>query len=150
MEEEAINKAITTALVMAAELGVEDLKKQMEELGMNHTGNTANSLRVNEVSPTKVQIVGEQTFLTLVFGRKPGKRPPVDELKDWVESKGMDEGAEWGVAINIGKFGSQIFQGKSKGIDIDRTKQIMIDFFKVEAKAAIGSEVKDLLISLYR
>lgn len=150
MEEEVIQKAVTEALQKAADLGIDDIKDQMRELNMNVSGKTATSLHTNLVSPTEIQIIAEQSILTLIFGRKPGKMPPPSELVDWVEFRGLPSGSEWGVAINIGKFGTQIFQGVREGIDIERTKQIMIDFFKTEVQTILGREIKDLLINLYR
>lgn len=38
-------------------------------------------------------------------GRKPGKMPPVDNIKKWCKLKGIPEGAAWAIAKNIGKFG---------------------------------------------
>ena len=39
------------------------------------------------------------------FGRSPGKMPPVEPLKGWARRHGLPEGAAWGIALNIKKYG---------------------------------------------
>ena len=146
--------ALTVLLEKAAQAGIDDIKAQMSELGMDTSGKTASSLRSSISGATKIEIIAEQSILTLIFGRAPGKMPPVDDpdssIREWVIAKGLPEGSEWGVAINIGKFGSQIFQGKRKGIDIARTTKVMIDFFIPKIIEVTKEETSKLIVDLYR
>lgn len=146
----SVESSITSALVLTAELGIEDIKAQMVELDMNVSLKTTNSLKTNLVSPSKIEIIAEQSILTLVFGRKPGKMPLVDEIEKWAKARGLPDGIEWGIAINISKFGTAIFQGKRKGIDIDRVNKKMTDFFKVKVQELVAKELTTIVINLYR
>jgi hypothetical protein len=52
-------------------------------------------------------------FVFALQGREGGKPPPVSDIKQWIIDKGLstgndkqDESFAWGVATNIGKFGT--------------------------------------------
>lgn len=142
--------AITDLLEKTAQAGIDDIKAQMAELNMNTSGKTANSLKSSITGDTKIEILAEQSILTLVFGRGPGKQPPIDEIRGWVIAKGLPKGVEWHIAKNIGLFGTEIFQGKRKGIDIDRTTKVMIDFFIPQIIEITKEETRNLIVDLYR
>lgn len=142
--------AITILLEQAAQAGIDDIKSQMSELGMDTTGKTSSSLRSSIVGTTKIEIIAEESILTLVFGRAPGKQPPIEPIREWVIAKGLPLGLEWHIAKNIGLFGTEIFQGKRKGIDIDRTTKVMIDFFIPKIIEITKEETSKLIVDLYR
>lgn len=50
----------------------------------------------------------------LVFGRKPGTMPPVDEIQRWIDKKGLDLNA-YAVAKSIQKKGTTIYMKYSPG-----------------------------------
>ena len=41
----------------------------------------------------------------LLFGRKPGRMPPLEPIKSWMEEKGL-EGSAWAIRAHIAKFGT--------------------------------------------
>ena len=41
----------------------------------------------------------------MLFGRGPGKMPPLEPIKSWMEAKGL-EGSVWAIRAHIAKFGT--------------------------------------------
>ena len=41
----------------------------------------------------------------MLFGRGPGKMPPLEPIKSWMEEKGL-EGSAWAIRAHIAKFGT--------------------------------------------
>ena len=86
-------------------------------------------------------------------GRKPGKMPPVDDIKEWCRWKGIPEERAWGIAKNIAKYGTIKREGY-KGINFTDTikedakviKDIMGDkFSSIFTKQLLKTENLDLL-----
>lgn len=69
-----------------------DLIKRHIELGMKSSGKWIASLE-NEVvqsgSVYKAEITGLQYTEQLVWGRKPGKFPPIKAIEEWIIAKGI-------------------------------------------------------------
>ena len=41
----------------------------------------------------------------MLYGRKPGKMPPLEPIKSWMEAKGLT-GSSWAIRAHIAKFGT--------------------------------------------
>lgn len=41
----------------------------------------------------------------MLYGRGPGKMPPLEPIKSWMEEKGL-EGSSWAIRAHIAKFGT--------------------------------------------
>ena len=41
----------------------------------------------------------------MLYGRKPGRMPPLTPIKSWMEEKGL-EGSAWAIRAHIAKFGT--------------------------------------------
>ena len=41
----------------------------------------------------------------MLYGRGPGKMPPLEPIKSWMEEKGL-EGSAWAIRTHIAKFGT--------------------------------------------
>lgn len=67
---------------------VVELKQKHIELGMKASGQWLDSLEV-EASETNARIYGEDYTEYLVNGREPGKFPPIDAIKQWIDDKGI-------------------------------------------------------------
>ena len=65
----------------------------------------------------------------LIFGRRPGKQPPYDAIRDWIDEKGIvpEEGnteedkdsLAWAIVISMAKKGNTIFRtfaGENSGL----------------------------------
>ncbi len=104
----------------------------------NATGETSASLEVqvqdknnNLFTGVSGKILADKHFFVLETGRRPGKMPPIESIKKWVEAKGFSfpivtsagnkiktaEGLSWAIAIKISKEGSKLFrQGGHSGV----------------------------------
>lgn len=43
----------------------------------------------------------------VITGRGPGKMPPIEPIREWVQKKGIESGVEWAIAKNISKYGTK-------------------------------------------
>lgn len=90
------------------------LLPKFNELGMNATGEwKENVYPLSE--PNKGIISGRKYTEQLVYGRRPGKMPPIEPLIKWVISKfgyeyNRAEQMAWGIAKKIAKDGTDWYQ----------------------------------------
>lgn len=101
---------------------------EQERLGLTASGKTADSLTITSTESSG-QLTGDPAFHFQKdgVGRKPGTLPNVKSIQQWIEIKGLLLSA-WGVAVNLKKFGSAIYQGKRRGL----TMQVYMEEYKAE------------------
>ena len=97
----------------------ESIKTEITSKGMNTTGSAVNSLSIKGN-----KLYGNSYIYQLVHGRKPGKFPPVQALRDWVRAKlKVDEKKVNSVAYLVGRkiarHGTDIFLKKRDGVDLE-------------------------------
>ena len=100
---------------------------EMDQKGLIDTGGAVNSL---EVQGNK--LLGNEYIYQLDSGRPPGKFPPVDNMRDYVRRKlRIDEKRVNSVAFLVGRkianYGTEIYQDKSKGIELDKLIEKMTE-----------------------
>ena len=142
---------------------IKEIKAQQKKLGLTSSGKSAKSLRV-VLKPDAMQIRGASYFFQQIKGRKPGKFPPLQEIAKWVAQKPvMLKGGitQKQVAFLIARKiaggpyppgykgsktgGTQIYQGKREGLDIQKIFQnIKEDLLKEIAL----SESQDILVEI--
>ena len=89
-------------------------------LGLNASGEWVQNLNTR-VEGDQGIINGRKYTEQLVWGRKPGKRPPISALEKWVQVKlGLSEkqalGAAFAIANKIAQEGTEIY--KNNGTDL--------------------------------
>lgn len=97
---------------------INDVRINLGRTGTNATNKTSQSLRVQinqEGSKIKMQLYGRPFFMTVQTGRKPtpGKKPSremVDNIREWMNARGMDESQAWAVATNINNKGTKLWR----------------------------------------
>jgi len=97
---------------------IEQVKINLQTAGTKATGKTAESLRFEVTengSKLVVEIFGREFFGTVETGRKPtpDKKPSramIENIKEWTKAKGIPESAAWGIATNINKYGTKLWQ----------------------------------------
>ena len=68
-------------------------------------GKTAHfTLDTSAKNPTAILHTPAYTNFML-FGRGPGRMPPLEPIKSWMEEKGL-EGSAWAIRAHIAKFGT--------------------------------------------
>jgi len=92
----------------AAEI-IAEVTVRMGATGANATGKTVRSLEDN-VTDDRMQILGSKSFLFVEVGRKPGKKPPFEPIKEWVKARNLGgtnpDGVAWAVVNAIAKRGT--------------------------------------------
>lgn len=83
----------------------------------------------------------------LIIGRKPGKLPPIDVIKQWIQDKGLSLNP-WAVAAMMKKKGSTIFQrynpGES-GLFQETIDKNLVEMQKEITVLYLGTATSDLL-----
>lgn len=99
----------------------QELIKRHDELGMRASGKWAESLEVEiQSSPPKIsaKITGLNYTEQLQFGRRPGRRPPIEAIKQWILDKPITfieaeislTSLAFAIATNIAKRGTRYYQ----------------------------------------
>lgn len=137
-------------LASAGQHFVDEIKAQFVEFGLNATGQASDSLTFS-VEGTRLEVQGKLRIVVLVTGRRGGKAPPSEKIKEWVRIKlGIkDEKQVKSVAFlitrKIAEKGTDIFTGKAKGLQFEFViNTINSDVFKKiseEANISIGQTI---------
>lgn len=130
---------------------VEAIRQEQSDKRMRASGNSADSLRV-VTTPDGGDIVGSSYFYFQQHGRGPGKFPPIQNIQDWIEARGITpEGITtrslaYLIARKIATEGSRIHRGEADGMDFtkivdDGSKKAteeLTDFIKGQIIDAFG------------
>jgi hypothetical protein len=105
----------------------EDIADTIKTKGISDTGSAIDSLEVKGNT-----LLGNDYIFALDKGRKPGKFPPVKNIRDWVRRKlGVKEREVNGVAYVIGRKisedGTRIYNDPKEGIELDKKVESMLE-----------------------
>ena len=123
--------------------------------GIRSSGKSAESLRI-ETKPMSGTVYGAKYFIQQTVGRKPGKFPPLDDIISWIrakkikpEGKTTERQLAFLFARKIAQKGTDIYQGKRQGINIDeQVKKLNEEFLKNitgQLKTQFGKTLKESL-----
>lgn len=109
-----VNEAVTEEMQTI----VDNIKQNIVSAGKQVTGTMADSLKlsVNQTGQIfNIDLNAAKYFPVLETGRKPtpDKKPSremIENIGDWAEAKGMDDGAAWGIATKINQEGTQLWK----------------------------------------
>lgn len=113
---------------------------------VNASGRLANSIE-KKLTPKGGQILADDYWWYLVNGRRPGKFPPLKDIEQWIDDKGLvydipKRQLAFLIARKIANEGTTIYQdyalGESGLFADTLTSQLMDDF---------ASEVGDLMVT---
>lgn len=122
------------------------LLPKFNELGMNATGEWKENVRPN-AEPNKGQILGRSYTEQLVYGRKPGQKPPIAPLERWVNAKLNIHGSEarsmaFAIANKIASEGTTWYQqGGSDLLEVLERPEV-IDFVNSKIGEYLSAEVE--------
>ncbi len=112
--------------------------KEQTDKGIRASGKSAESLQI-KVDGTTGTLSGAKYFIQQTVGRKPGKFPPIDDILDWIRAKHItpkdpktsERQLAFLFARKIAQSGTDIFQGRRPGLDIDEiVKNLVAEFMK--------------------
>ena len=87
----------------------EDVVDVMQANGQRATGKTIAQLR-EVTGPEYAALVGPGHLKALRDGRRPGQRPPIEAIREWLAAKRLTLNP-YAVATNIAKRGTRLFAG---------------------------------------
>lgn len=111
---------------------VQIIQDNLSSTGTNASGQTSQSLR-SESTSNSVKVSGKAFIFVVETGRKPGRRPPVSKIKQWLESgkvsfQGKIESVAFAISKKIGEQGSKLFrEGGRHDIITPAIKQERVD-----------------------
>ena len=123
-------------------------------LGLNASGEWVQNLNTR-VEGDKGIINGRKYTEQLVWGRKPGKQPPISALENWAQIKlGLSGkqalGAAFAIANKIAKVGTEIYRNNgtdllevlNKPENLRRINEYLGDKLKTDATLFIQRQIK--------
>lgn len=124
-----------------------ELKKELIRLNKRATGNLINSFSYEVrdfITNIKIDYYYEFYGRYVESGRKPGKFPPIQAIRNWARVKGIDESLAYPIARKIYKFGikptpfvsdvleSQRFEDKiAAGVEQKASQDLEIEIIKL-------------------
>jgi len=130
---------------------VNDIKtKRVTKYGaVNASGKLAESVRYDVTNNGEtLRVYAEDYIYYLVHGRKNGKRPPKQAIREWIDAKGISpdgiskDSLAFLIARKIGEVGTTIYQQGGS----DLVSDIITDELVVQVK----QELNDRLIALFQ
>lgn len=124
MEEESYEKT----LEVLNEFGnavVEKYKERFESAGHVATGQLTNNIKYSlDSRGTDINVnleIADYYYYAEEYGRKPGKMPPVDRIKEWIETKGIPvektlDSFAWAIAKKIARDGNVAYRNGGEHI----------------------------------
>lgn len=114
---------------------INNVRANLGATGTNATMSTSQSLRIEvkqEGLKYKMQLFGRAFFMTVQTGRKPtpDKKPSremVDNIKEWIAARGMNESAAWAIATNINKKGTKLWQSGGREDILDPAADVFVN-----------------------
>lgn len=103
---------------------INNIRANLGATGTNATGRTSQSLRFElkqEGNKYKMTLFGRPFFMTVQTGRRPSDKKPsremIDNLRVWMNARGMDSSKVWAVATKINQRGTRLwFEGGRQDI----------------------------------
>jgi hypothetical protein len=130
---------------------VNDIKtKRVTKYGaVNASGKLAESVRYDVTNNGEtLRVYAEDYIYYLVHGRKNGKRPPKQAIREWIDAKGISpdgiskDSLAFLIARKIGEVGTTIYQQGGS----DLVSDIITDELVIQVK----QELQDRLIALFQ
>lgn len=155
----------------------EKIIANIDTAGEKASGQTQQSMRV-DITDLTGTLYGRAYFATVETGRGPGKMPPVQTIKDWIEAKGLhvepmeykrqpserwqpkytpEERAinrlAWGIAYRIGREGSRLYRDGGRDDIYSRPVEETVETLRLDLadiyRAAIEADIRDWNKSMF-
>ena len=108
-----------------------DTQKAMKDKGLDASGRTSRELSIESSKRNEASLIGPAHLIFLNVGRGPGKFPPIQNIQDWIQNKGLQGRDAQGrfikqqsfvflVRRKIAREGTEIFKDKTKGLEFQK------------------------------
>jgi hypothetical protein len=101
-----------------------DIIQDQEDKNIRASGASAQSIDVS-MNDTGGDLVGASYIYFQIYGRRPGKYPPLTTIQEWIKVKGISlekisiKSLAYLIARKIATAGTRIFQKMSEGLAVD-------------------------------
>lgn len=103
---------------------VAEIRQSMEDLNLNASGETSESVKFNITRDT-LRVTADENFVFIQdgVGRGPGKFPPIDKIKDWIGNKNIQSDLSLNslaflIGRKIANEGTAIFRKERPGVNL--------------------------------
>jgi hypothetical protein len=123
-----------------------DLTQDQVAKGLTASGASASSLEVTKDG----ELLGAESFYYQIYGRAPGRFPPIQNILDWIEAKRIDTGdiskksLAFLIARKIAREGTRIYRGEAPGLDFEKITDDNMKLFDRELKDKISTELSKI------
>jgi len=121
----------------------QSIKNEMSSKNLDVTGRASQSLRVISTDK-KAASVGIDYIEYLNRGRGPGKFPPIDKIKEWVDRRNL-EVAPYVIARKIANEGTEIFKDRTKGLMLEEKIALTVKRIKKRLPEELKAEILNKL-----
>ena len=121
----------------------DSIRSDLSSKNIDNSGEASNSIRI-ESTKNSVTSLGVDYLYYLDQGRGAGKFPPVDEIVKWVATKAVSI-SPYLVGRKIAREGTEIFKDKSRGIQLDQKRKILLDEINQNAAKWAAADVLVLI-----
>ncbi len=126
---------------------VQIIQDNLATTGTNASGQTSASVR-SEPRPNRSTVTGKPFIYVVETGRRPGRRPPVSKIMEWLQTgkvsiTGTIESAANAISFTIGRIGSKLFREGGRediitpAISDDRVDQLTKDIAGASLKVTV-------------
>ena len=129
----------------------EDIIAEQKKLGIKASGKSADSMRI-EADESSGKLYGSKAIRFQVLGRGPGKFPPPQTIKDWINQKPIPvvgitvDSLAYLIGRKISLEGTDIYQGKRPGLPlndiIERNTKPFIERMAKEVTVDVFNKIK--------
>jgi hypothetical protein len=139
----SIQEAIRATVALHGKRWIESIILRLKSSGHFGGGRIAASLRSTVEDggdKLSLQIFGDESLSTIMKGRKPGKQPPLEVIKDWISVRGLPipENEAFGIARHIGRFGI-------KPLDLLADKTLLLHNLTTDVEKSIVKAAKEMI-----
>lgn len=138
-----MSQAIADIMNRELTAAINEMDAMAEAQGRIGSGKTMAAVTAELVVRAPFEVEGrvmapDYIFQALEDGRRPGKMPPVSEIEQWVDSKGLDI-SPWAIAKTIAAKGTKLYrEGGRSGVITQPFGPKLVERLKTEIGQAVG------------
>lgn len=125
-----------------------DLVAYLAQNNRNATGRSSASIQPANISEIGGQLVGNSSIQWVFTGRGPGGFPPLSNIIDWLNARGLPRGMAWAVAKKIAEEGTKLWQSGVNGFQEVITQE-KIDAFSKDISVLVAVDINSDIESVF-
>jgi len=150
MAEESNNNEVYRTMLKLGDKLLAQLIAEIQSQKLIASNTLINSLNYRVIEAVKfveykLQVRGIDYALPAFNGRRPGKMPPLANIKSWCRFKGIPESRAYPIARNIGRFGIP-----NKNVLRNVLKSNVIKEFEANLKEAYSTQLENEIRKIIR